>query len=119
DRVSSDQGSGRVPAPSRSPTAAPPAVLDVDEPPARFDDDEPGIPVDESFENSRRVDPREIQIADTRRERAATTEEYQAVPPPSAERVLDKFPASTRALLTELFKAEIKGVKKLSRDQLR
>lgn len=40
-------------------------------------------------------------------------------PPPALESVVEKINPRTRALLAELFKAEVKAVRRITRDKLR
>ncbi len=73
------------------------------------------ISADESFENATPVPLHREHSAPV----AGPEDRSGASPPPAIEALVEKIPPRTRALLGELFKAEITAVRRLNREQLR
>lgn len=73
---------------------------------------------DESFENAAVVErsPDEDGAESAIRDQETVAPE---APPPPLETVVEKINPRTRALLAELFKAEVKTVRRLPREKLR
>jgi hypothetical protein len=88
-------------------------VDDNDPPTPSADDTDNG----ESFESARPVEPREFAVASEEPPAPASSPNPAAAP--ALADAVAKIPATTRALLSELFKAEIKAVRPLDRNQLR
>lgn len=72
---------------------------------------------DESFENALPVESGGAPVGSQEATGAADAAEPPASPPPSLESAVQRVPAATRELLTELFKAEFTAVRRIPRDR--